>query len=73
MKKWIVIALVTCTKPAEPEARTSVKGGVIFFRESKDWVVIAVGPNYDPVFVKAGRRVYVVDEEQGLKRRCEAP
>ena len=36
---------------------------------SSNWTVQVVGPNYDPVYVRAGRRIYVVEEDGGV-RRC---
>ena len=44
---------------------------VILNEDKTDWVVVANGPLRDPVFVRDGRTVWVVNWESGTKRKCE--
>ena len=39
-------------------------------RDPGSWIIQATGPKYDPVWIKSDRRVYLVDDDGGV-RRCK--
>lgn len=71
----IIVVAVTTRAQTTPTWPTSPSSTLWVYPQappggrSQNWIIQTVGPNYNPVFVRDTQRVYLVDDDGGV-RRC---